>query len=510
MSDSVNPNGVVQSVVVAGGGTAGWMAAAALSKILGPQGVSITLVESEEIGTVGVGEATIPQLLNFNALLELDEDDFVRATEATYKLGIEFVDWRALGDRYFHPFGSYGQALLGVDFQHLWLKGRLLGQTAPLDDYALAAVAARQGRFLRPQPQMQRSPLSKLSYAFHFDAALYARHLRLYAERRGVARAEGRIVQVDRRAEGLVEAVVLADGRRVAGDLFIDCTGFQGLLIGREMGSAYVDWTPWLPCDRAVAQPSASVGPPTPYTRSTALAAGWRWRIPLQHRVGNGYVYSSAHLSDDEAAAVLTAGLDGEALAEPRLLRFTAGHRAQPWIGNVVSLGLASGFLEPLESTSIHMVQTGIARLMTLFPSARFEAAEIAEYNRQTIREYETVRDFLVLHYKLTERDDTAFWRACRALPPPEGLARKLELFQSNGRIVREADELFTETSWLAVMVGQGCQARGYHPVVDTLDAEETLRRLADVREVNQRAASLMPDHLEFLRGRRAPQAAFA
>jgi tryptophan halogenase len=502
---SFNPNGAIRRIVIVGGGTAGWMAAAAFSKILAPSGISIALVESDEIGTVGVGEATIPQLLNFNALLELDEDEFVRETEATYKLGIEFVDWARPGSRYIHPFGSYGLAMLGVDFQHVWLKGRHLGDTEPLDEYSIAAVAARAGRFLRPQPDQPRSPLAKISYAFQFDAALYARFLCIYSERHGVVRTEGRIAGVVRDDKGLIGSLTLADGRSIAGDLFIDCSGFRGLLIEEEMRSGYEDWTPWLPCNRAVAVPCARVDDPTPYTRATARAAGWQWRIPLQHRTGNGYVYSGEHISDDEAAATLLANLDGEALADPRFLRFTAGHRRKPWIGNVVAFGLASGFLEPLESTSIHMVQTAIARLLTLFPTAGFEAPEIAEYNRQTVREYEDIRDFLVLHYRATERSDSPFWNRCRTLTPPEGLQRKLDMFRSNGRIVREKDELFTETSWLAVMVGQGVEARGYHPIADMIGPEDILRRLDDVRAVNRRAVSIMPRHVDFLAGQQGP-----
>jgi len=504
----VNPNGRIQKIVIVGGGTAGWMAAAAFAKVLGPAGLHIELVESEELGTVGVGEATIPQLLHFNTLLELDENEFVRATQGTYKLGIEFVDWRRLGHRYIHPFGSYGLPMLGVDFQHFWLKGRHLGDSASLDSYSIAAVAARQSRFLRPVPDKPRSPLSKIAYAFQFDASLYARYLRQWSQARGVTRTEGRIATVDLHPEkDLVKAVRLSDGRIVEGDLFIDASGFRGLLIEQTLHSGYEDWTDWLPCDRAVAVPCARVEDPIPYTRSTARSAGWQWRIPLQHRTGNGYVYSSQFISDDEAAATLLRHLDGEKLAEPRVLRFTGGYRRRPWIGNVVSMGLASGFLEPLESTSIHMVQSAIARLLTLFPSARFEQAEIDEYNRQTVQEYVHIRDFLVLHYKATERTDTPFWNHCRNIPSPAGLGRKLDLFRTNGRIVREKDELFTETSWLAVMVGQGIEPAGYHPIVDLLNDEETLHRLADVRAVNLRATTLMPRHMDFLAGKQAPLA---
>ena len=497
----MSTSGRVERVVIVGGGTAGWMAAAAFAKVFGSTGPAIELIESEEIGIVGVGEATIPQLLIFNRLLELDEDDFVRATHATYKLGIEFVDWTRIGHRYFHPFGQYGIDMLGVDFHHLWLKGKALGNTAPLDDYSLMAVAARASRFCRPVPSQPKSPLSKIAYAFQFDATLYARFLRQYAEARGVVRTEGRVVGVEQSSDsGFVTAVALSDQRRIAGDLFIDCSGFRGLLIEGALKSGYVDWSEWLPCDRAVAVGCGRIEDPTPYTRSTARPAGWQWRIPLQHRTGNGYVYASSYVSDDEAATTLLSHLDGIPMGEPRLLRFTGGHRRHPWVKNVVALGLASGFLEPLESTSIHMVQSGIARLLTLFPSVRFEQAEIDAYNRATIAEYVSVRDFLVLHYKSTERVDTPFWHHCRSLSPPEGLQRKVELFQTNGRIIRDKDELFTETSWLAVMVGQGISPIGYHPIADLLSAEEIGARLDDVRAVNARCASLMPRHVDFLK----------
>jgi tryptophan halogenase len=392
--------------------------------------------------------------------------------------------------------------MLGIDFQHFWLKGRHLGSDAPIDDYAIASVAARAGRFIRPQLDQPRSPLSKLSYAFQFDANLYAQYLRRFAEARGVTRLEGRVVGTERAASGLLAAVRLEDGRRVEADLFIDCSGFRGLLIEQEMRAGWVDWSAWLPCDRAVALASERAQAPEPFTRSTARSAGWQWRIPLQHRTGNGYVYASDCVSDDEAAATLLANLDAPAIGEPRPLRFTAGHRPKPWIGNVVALGLAGGFLEPLESTSIHMVQSGLARLLTFFPTLAFDAPEIEEFNHQTRREYEDIRDFLVLHYVATERHDSPFWRRCRDLKAPPGLQRKLDMFRANGRIVREKDELFTETSWFAVMAGQGVEARGYHPVADSISAEETMRRLEDVRQVNRRAVSLMPAHEDFLEGR--------
>jgi tryptophan halogenase len=492
----------IEKIVIVGGGTAGWMAAAGISKIMGDIGnLSIELIESDEIGTVGVGEATIPQINLFNAMLGLDEHDFVKATQATYKLGIEFVDWTRIGHRYVHPFGSYGLDMKGVEFHHHWLKGRALGDPNPLDAYSVAIVGGVQGRFAHPRPDQPSSPLSKLSYAFQFDANLYARYLRRLAEAQGVVRTEGRIVDVVQNGEsGFVEAVALESGARIAGDLFIDCSGFRGLLIEQSLQSGFEDWSAWLPCDRALAVPCELGGDHQPLTRSTARTAGWQWRIPLQHRIGNGYVYSSAHISDDEAAATLLANLDGAPLADPRPLRFKAGHRKRPWVKNVVSLGLAGGFLEPLESTSIHLVQSGIARLMTLFPSRRFEPKEIDRFNEQSVREYVDIRDFLVLHYKATERDDSPFWNYCRTLPPPEGLAYKLDMFRLNGRIFREHNELFTETSWLAVMVGQGIEARGYHPAADLLEDDETLHRLTHIREVVANAAQLMPMQDEFLR----------
>ncbi|WP_116090878.1 tryptophan halogenase family protein [Sphingomonas crusticola] len=491
----------IRKLVIVGGGTAGWMAAAAISKIMGETGMRITLVESDEIGTVGVGEATIPQINLFNAMLELDEHDFVRATNATYKLGIEFVDWTRIGHRYVHPFGFYGINMKGVEFHHHWLKGRTLGDQTPLDAYSLSVVAGLAGKFEHPRPDQPNSPLAKVGYAYQFDAGLYARYLRRLAEHRGVERREGRIVDVAQHAEtGFVEAVILQDGSRIEGDLFVDCSGFRGLLIEQTLGAGFEDWSSWLPCDRAFAVPCELGGDHQPLTRSTARSAGWQWRIPLQHRIGNGYVYSSAHISDDEAAATLLANLDGRPLAEPKQLRFTAGHRKQAWVKNVVALGLAGGFLEPLESTSIHLVQTGIARLMTLFPTRTINQVEIDRYNEQTAREYVDIRDFLVLHYKATERSDSPFWDYCRALAPPAALAEKLAMFRANGRIFREHEELFTETSWLAVMVGQGIEAGGYHPAADLLPDAETLARLRHIRAVIAETAQALPTQDAFLR----------
>ncbi|VVT01156.1 tryptophan halogenase family protein [Erythrobacter sp. EC-HK427] len=490
----------ISKVVIVGGGTAGWMAAAALSRVFGAMpALSVELIESEAIGTVGVGEATIPQILVFNRMLGLDEDEFVRETHATYKLGIEFVDWLRKGHSYIHPFGFYGLDMLGVEFHHFWLRAKELGEDLPLDPYSISAMAAQFSKFDRPRNDLPNSPLAKLGYAFQFDAARYARFLRRRAEAQGVVRTEGRIVRVEQDPDsGFVTAVQLDDGQRIAGELFIDCSGFRSLLLGETLGVAFNDWSKWLPCDRAVAIPCELGGKDQPLTRSTARPAGWQWRIPLQHRIGNGHVYSSAHMEEQEAIDLLLANLDGKPLAEPNRLRFRAGHREKSWDKNVVALGLAGGFLEPLESTSIHLVQQGIARLMTLFPTRDFGEAERARYNRLCAQDYLDIRDFLVLHYRATERDDSDFWNYCRTLDPPDGLLEKLEMYRSSGRVFREHNELFTETSWLSVMAGQGLVAGGYHPAVHLMDDAEVLRRLAHIREVIGNTVAQMPSQREF------------
>lgn len=495
----------ISEIVIVGGGTAGWMAAAALSKVLhGTPDLSITLVESEAIGTVGVGEATIPQICSFNALLGIDEHDFVRETHATYKLGIEFVDWARIGHSYVHPFGSFGLDMLGVDFHHFWLRGASVGDTSALSEYSIAASAAKAGKFMHPQHDNPKSALSKLGYAFQFDAALYAKYLRKLAEADGVQRIEGKVISVQQHSEsGFVTGVTLENNTQITGQLFIDCSGFRSLLLGQMLEVGFEDWTKWLPCDRAVAVPCALTdtggGANEPLTRSTAKSAGWQWRIPLQHRVGNGHVYSSSHMDQDEATGILLSSLDGKPIKDPHHLRFMAGHRHKAWDKNVVALGLAAGFLEPLESTAIHLVQAGIARLMTLFPTTDFSQPEIDHYNRENARDYLDIRDFLVLHYKATERDDSEFWRYCRNLEAPDGLKAKLEMFRSSGRIIREHNELFTEASWLAVMVGQGVQAGGWHPATRVMDEAETLKRLDHIRQVIASTAQQMPTQDEFL-----------
>lgn len=492
--------GPITKVVIIGGGTAGWMAAAALAHIMGKlPGFSIALVESEAIGTVGVGEATIPQIIGFNRMLGLDEMQFMRETRATYKLGIEFVDWLRPGHSYVHPFGIYGIDMLGIEFQHFWIRGQALADTAPIDRYSIAAMAGKAGKFEWPRPD-PKSPMAKLAYAFQFDAARYAAILRSRAESGGVRRIEGRVVEVRQDSEsGFVTGVLLEDGSEVTGELFIDCSGFRSLLLGQTLGVPFTDWSHWLPCDSAVAVPCALSGKNEPLTRSTARPAGWQWRIPLQHRLGNGHVFASAHMDRETATDLLLENLDGEPLAEPNQLSFTAGHRARAWEKNVVALGLAAGFLEPLESTSIHLVQSGIARLMSLFPDTSFSPIEIARFNQETEREYADIRDFLVLHYGATERDDSDFWRYCRNLEPPDGLRDKIEMFRSSGRIFRENNELFTEASWLAVMLGQGILPDAHHPVARLLDDEETLTRLAHIRAVIAQTVQQLPTQGQFL-----------
>ncbi|HET7062825.1 MAG TPA: tryptophan halogenase family protein [Rudaea sp.] len=488
----------IRNIVIVGGGTAGWMSAAALAKVLG-RDYTIRLIESDEIGIVGVGEATIPQIKLFNSVLELDENDFVRSTQGTFKLGIEFVDWTRIGDRYIHGFGTIGQDRGLIQFHHYWLKQYLAGKAAPIGAYSINTAAAPVNKFMR-SPDIQNSPLSNIAYAYHFDAGLYARYLRAYAEKRGVRRTEGKIVGVEQRgSDGFVEAVVLESGEKVGGDLFIDCSGFRGLLIEQTLKAGYEDWTHWLPCNRAMAVPSENVGPPTPYTRSSARTAGWQWRIPLQHRTGNGYVYSSEYISDDEAAATLLKNLEGRALADPRPLRFVTGRRKKFWDKNVVAIGLSSGFMEPLESTSIHLIQVGIARLISLMPNQGFSQTVIDRYNRQSTFEFEKIRDFLVLHYNATERDDTPFWNYCRTMSIPQGLKDNIDLFRDSGRYYRDSEELFAVTSWVQVMIGQGIIPRGYHPLVDELGTAELDEFVGGVKTLMERCVAAMPTHAEFI-----------
>jgi tryptophan 7-halogenase len=492
-------HGPIEQVVIVGGGTAGWMAAAALSRVL--QGrVAVRLVESDEIGTVGVGEATIPLIKQFNEVIGADENEFLRATQGTFKLGIQFVNWCRLGHRYMHGFGGFGPPLRSVRFEDHWHRLHRQGRADDLDAYSINHQAALQARFMRPTREYGASPLAEMAYAFHFDAHLYAKYLRRMAEDRGVRRIEGKIVEVRREpVRGHVQSVVTDKGAVIDGELFIDCSGFRGLLIEQALATGYDDWSHWLPCDRAVAVPCASAPELLPYTRATAHGAGWQWRIPLQHRIGNGHVFCSRFMSEDEATSILMNNLDGRALAEPRTLHFATGRRKKAWNGNVVALGLAAGFMEPLESTSIHLVQTGIGRLFNLFPDKTFAPAQVDEYNRQSQFEWERIRDFLVLHYCQTERDDTPFWRWCRDIDIPATLRRKMDLYRVNGRVVREVDELFTEISWLQVMHGQGLAADAHYALVDMVDELTAAEHMHAARDVIARCVPFIPKHAEYI-----------
>lgn len=489
----------IKKVVIVGGGTAGWMTAAALSKVLPSHYTKIELVESKMIGTVGVGEATIPQIATFNQLIGIDENEFMRETQATFKLGIQFKDWGQLGDTYIHPFGVFGAPIGDLPFHHYWLKMWQQGHFDRLDDFALACIAAPKSKFTRPL-NIEKSPLAQIVYAFQFDASLYAAYLRKLSESRGVKRTEGKVVTVHQHNEsGFIKSVELESGEQLHGDLFIDCSGFRGLLIEQTLKTGYRDWTHWLPCDRAVAVPCTGNGDPDPYTRSTAREAGWQWRIPLQHRTGNGHVYSSNFMSDEQAEKTLLDTLDGEPLAELNRLRFTTGRREKCWNKNVVAIGLASGFIEPLESTSIHLIQSGISKLIGLFPDLDFNQHTIDKYNDQSVTEIESIRDFIIAHYKATQRDDTEFWNYCRTMSVPDTLQEKLDLFKSSGRLYREGDELFSEVSWLAVLFGQNIIPQGYHPLVDTLNESALRDYMHSIKDVINRSVESMPTHMEYI-----------
>jgi tryptophan halogenase len=489
----------LKKVLIVGGGTSGWMSAAVLLHSLGKT-YQIQLIESDEISTVGVGEATIPSIIRFNDLIGIDENEFMRQTQATFKLGIQFRNWGAQGDSYIHGFGSMGRKTGLVDFHHYWLKARQAGKAQRLDDYSINLLACEKNRFMRADMKNLQSPLADIRHAFHFDAGLFAKYLRGYSERLGVTRTEGRITSVQTHPEtGFVTSVTMENGDVHTADLFIDCSGFRGLLIEQTLHTGYDDWSHWLPCDSALAVPCESVSPLLPYTRATAHSAGWQWRIPLQSRIGNGHVFCSRFMSQDEATAILLRNLDGKPLAEPRLIRFVTGKRKKFWNRNVVAIGLASGFIEPLESTSIHLIQQGIVRLIELFPTQGFDAGDIDEYNRQSATEFEQVRDFIVLHYHATQRDDSAFWNHCRTMDVPDTLKHKTELFGANGRFFRKNDELFNETSWAQVMLGQGIRPRGYHPLVDNTADEPIFKMLDNVKAVMHGVVDRMPTHEQYI-----------
>lgn len=488
----------IKNVVIVGGGTAGWIAAASMAKLLGNT-VSIKLIESDVIGTVGVGEATIPQIRRLNMILGLDENDFIKNTNATFKLGIEFNDWGKIGDRYLHTFGDAGINLNNLLFHHYWLRSVKEGSKKTLWDYSLHSRSAYTNKFGRLE-RVGNTSMTGLAYAFHFDAALYAKYLRAYSEQHGVSRVEGKVINVNLNTEtGFIESVDLERDERISGDLFIDCTGFRALLIGQALGVEYDDWSRWLVCDRAVAVGSEKLDPLIPYTKATAHSAGWQWRIPLQHRVGNGHVFCSSFTNDEEATQSLLKNLDGEPIAEPKVLKFITGRRKKFWHKNCVSLGLASGFLEPLESTSIHLIQSNVSRLLELFPTKDFDPDFEKEYNRLVSREYETVRDFLILHYHQTERDDSEFWNYCRNMDIPDTLRTKIELFKNTGLIYRDSEDLFRESSWVQVMLGQGIMPKSYHNMANRLSNDQLKGFMRDVENIVNKASVSLPLHADYI-----------
>ena len=484
-------------VVVVGGGTAGWMTAAALTKLL-PRHAAVHVIESEEIGIVGVGEATLPHIRAFIQRLGLDEAEFMARTSATFKLGIEFRDWGRIGDSYIHPFGAFGADVGDVGFHQYWLRMR--GQAGPIEAYSLPIVAARAARFAPPSAD-PRALGSTFGYAYQFDATKFAPWLREIAERAGARRTEGRVVEVRRHAEsGDLTELLLADGQTIAGDLFVDCSGFRSLLLGGALGEPFEDWSRWLPCDRAAAMPCEHApGPLAPYTSAIAMGAGWRWRIPLQHRVGNGYVYASAFIEDEVAAAALEAAVEGRAIAAPRFLKFKAGRRARSWAHNCVGIGLAGGFLEPLESTSIYLIQLAITQLVDMFPERDIDATDRDEFNRVVDLEYDRIRDFLILHYHATTRDDTPFWNYVRTMPIPDTLAEKMELFRARGRVVKYRQGVFLEPSWLAVYLGQGVLPRAHDQRADAVPDAALRGAFGKLRAETHATARAMPSHADYI-----------
>lgn len=482
----------IMKIVIAGGGTAGWIAAAALSHQMG-EILDITLVESREIGTIGVGEATIPPMRTFHRLLGVNEQEFMRATNATFKLGIQFENWKKIGEKYFHSFGVTGKQTLITDFIHFWLRGRELGIAKEFGDYCLEYKAALHNRF-------SLNDQAKINYAFHLDAGRYASFLRGRAEARGVKRVEGKIAEVQQNPDsGFIASLKMDSGQEIPGDLFLDCTGMRGLLIEQTLQTGFEEWGHWLPCDSAIAIQTESTAPAVPYTKSIAHHAGWRWQIPLQHRVGNGLVFSSQHLSKDEALNMLLSSVDGKVLTEPNVIKFKTGRRKKSWNKNCVAIGLASGFLEPLESTSIHMIMTALTRLLQLFPHGEIKQSTVDEYNSQAESEYVRIRDFIILHYKATERDDSPFWRYCRDMEIPNDLKHRMALFKDFGRSNQVEGELFRLDSWTQVMLGQGIMPSSYHPIVELMSEKELQSFLSSVAaEVDKNMATLST-HQEFV-----------
>lgn len=496
MTDT-NPN-AIRKIVIVGGGSAGWICAAMASHYFHKTGVAVELIESEEIGTIGVGESTIPPFLQLIRSLGIDEQDFIQKTQASFKLAIRFENWREKGEAYYHPFGQIGGPIGPHEFYQCWLRAKAKGHPSSLQDFAPATVMADQGKFI-PPARAQRTLLSGAAYALHVDAKLVAAYLRDFAETRGVTRTEGIVTDVVTRPDGLVEKVILKDGREVAGDLFIDCSGFRSLLVGQALGEAFVDWSDLLLCDRAVAAQTENRGDPHPYTLSQAQDAGWRWRIPLQHRAGNGYAYSHRHISDDEAVATLLSQIQGDVLLGPTIIPFKTGRRERFWSKNCVAIGLAGGFIEPLESTALHLIYRGMDFLLRFFPDRDFAPALAAEYNRRVTGDYEEIRDFIVLHYCASQRDDTPFWRDARAVTLPDSLKARIELFRETAALPDGIDDMFRAPSWQSVMEGMGVRPRRYQQLVDTVPYAVIAQTLDQSAPVLKAQVAGLPSHGAFL-----------
>lgn len=490
-------NNSIKKVVVLGGGTAGWMSAALIKKLLG-NGIKVELVESETIGTIGVGEATIPPIKLFNSVLGINETEFLRETKATIKLAIRFDNWKNVGDSYYHTFGAAGKSLAFCQFHHLFKRSQQLGNKSQLWDYDLNYLCAENGKYA---PINSQDPILEIPNAYHFDATLYAAFLRKFSEKMGVTRTEGLVEDVTQCSEsGFIQSLLLKGGKKVEGDLFIDCTGMAAVLIQKKLGTGYEDWNHWLRCDRALAVPSERFEKTLPYTRSIAHSAGWQWRIPLQHRNGNGLVYSSTHYSDDEAADILLNNLESKAIAEPNLFKYRTGRRRKQWNKNVIAIGLSSGFLEPLESTSIHLIQSAIVRLLHLFPHDGISESTVTEYNRQSQIEFEQIRDFIILHYKANERTDSRFWIDLREMDVPDSLALKMDIFAENGHLFRDQNDLFLESSWLQVLLGQGIEPKDYHPIAKNIPDDKLLGMLEQIKNIKNETVAKLPGHDEFLK----------
>jgi tryptophan halogenase len=488
----------IKKIIILGGGTAGWMTAAALGKASKKADYHVQVIESNEISTIGVGESTLTAIKEFNQLIGINENDFIKATQATFKLGIKFVDWNKKNTAYHHAFGQSGHTLGQARFYQYWLKMKMLGNTESYEQYTLNALASEEKKFMRPV-DAGNSPLTGIDYGFHLDATLYAQYLQKIAVSFGVERTEGKVTRVKQHINKHIKSLILEDGTEHHADFFIDCSGFTGLLIDKTLKTNFEDWGHWLPCDRAIAASTSKIEEPWSYTQAKAHTAGWQWRIPLQHRVGNGHVYSSKYMSDAEAKEIFLKNITGYLLTEPRVINFKTGYRKQPWKYNCLAIGLSSGFVEPLESTGLHLIQAAIEKLLNMFPTMNFHQEDIDEYNRQSSYKFECIRDFLILHYCTSSRNDSEFWNYCRTMDVPETVVDKINLYKKNGRIFRLHDNMYDVTSWFQVMNGQGLQPKAYDPLVDLFTEEELTQKMKNVADVVRKSADYMPSHQAYI-----------